>query len=247
MNGHVFKKEIMDAARKGDDIRLVETIYSYFLSIEKVDFLPWKKLKSFFVAARSKDSSAWKELNKEEADAVDNILDWTEDSANTIAVILRTYERATDELRQAQREGGISRYTAESISRLYKGTLRNLQPRLLEMCLKYGITNEKLKSLVQELRRTVSQEDQEAILVEYMPKLPVMSIELLPTVTQSTETSNDRQTIVLYRKVEVSDLQKLSDTELWELKQDTEDAIQQAIPLLKQGLEQIKQELKKRL
>ena len=143
-----YQDAIVEATRVDDDIKLVEAILEYFSAVENVTFLPLKRIKSFFVAARSTDSEAWKDLSDKEALAVENILAWTGHSPNTIAVVLRTYERSTPELRQAQQDGRLSRYPAESISRLYKGTLKDLQPRLIEMYLRYGITNEDLRKLV---------------------------------------------------------------------------------------------------
>ena len=247
-NTNVFEKEIKGATRKDDDVRLSEAIHAYLLSVESVDFLPWRKLKSFFVAARSKDSYAWLELSRKETTAINNVLVWTGHSANTITVILRIYERSTSELKQAQQEDGVSRYTADSISKLYKGKLKNLQPRLLEMCFRYEMTNIELTKLVQELQRTINEDERNAILKRYTPSPPPpldTSTESLITETQSKSNKplNDDSPLYLF----VSDISKLSDDELWRLKGVTEAAIQQPAPVLKKSLEYIKRELKKRL
>ena len=245
-----FKKEIEGAARKSDDVRLSEAVHAYLLSIENVDFLPWKKLKSFFVAARSKDSYAWLELSGKEASAIENVLVWTGYSPNTIAVILRIYERSTPELKKAQQEGRISRYTADSISRLYKGKLKELQPQLLEMCLRYELSNTTLKKLVQELQRTINEDERNAILKKYTPSHPPQLDTSTKSLITETPTTKPNKLVVddgapLY--LFVSDISKLSDNELWRLKEITEAVIQQPTSVLKKSLEHIKKELKKRL
>ena len=247
INTNIFEIDIRNAARKDDDIRLAETIYAYFLAIAKIDFIPWKKIKSFFVAAREKESDIWKELGSEEAKAVDNVLVWTGHSANTIAVILRTYERSAEKIKNAQREGRISRYTAENISRLYRGTLQELQPRLLEMYFKYEMTHEDLKKLVQELERTVSQAEQDSVLEKYMPAQPQIQMGPLFTEAQVDDDVSDVESIFIFSEMKLSELAQLPDDELWKLKGTTEKAIQQAVPLLEKSLKLIQKELINRL
>ena len=247
MSAMDFGNRIREYSQREDDIRLAETIHEYFRQVERQNHLPWKRLKSFFVAARSRESDTWRSLNNEQTEAIDNVLEWTDCSPNTIAVILRTYERSTSELRKAQREGRISRYAAESLSRLDKGSLKSLQPRVLEMYLKYGITNEELKKLVQRLGRTLTTEEQESILRSYIPEVPTREAPLLDTrESKSPETTND-STIHVFREIYMKDLRKMSDEELWKLKGTTELAMSQAIPLLTTSLEHIKQELRHRL
>jgi hypothetical protein len=253
MSANMFENQIRDAARSENDVRLAEAIYAYFLSIKDVEYLPWKTLKSFFVAARAKDSETWNNLSEEEIDAIEDVLLWTGYSANTIAVILRTYERSSSELKDAQREGRITRYPAASISRLYKGPLKDLQPRLLEMYLKYRMTNEELKSLVQELEKTLTRKEQEEVLKKYTPEPPITEDDSLFNILRSNdesqydESSQDDKKILLLSERKLEDLERLSDDELWELKGITEKALEQPTQVLQASLDHIKDEIKKRL
>lgn len=247
MDTNLIKKEIASHAQKDEDIQLAEKIYSYFLFIEKKDYLPWKKLKSFFVAARSKDSATWGELTDEEARATNSILEWTGYSANTIAVILRIYERATPELKDKLQTGRISRYPAETISRLYKGALKNLQPKVLEMYLKYKITNEKLRDLVEELQRTIDNKEQEQIMENYKPREVNIVVEKLTEDPQPNVPSKEDEFIYLLKEVQLSDLQSFSIEELLDLQKSIEAAIQRAVPTLKRSMELVIREMQKKL
>ena len=224
-----FQNEIQEAAQKDDDIQLAKSIYDYLLSIWGRDTISWKKLKYILIAAKTS-------LNEKEAEAVDNVFAWTELNPNTIAVILRTYEHATPELKQAQQDGRIGRYLAETISRL-KGSLKELQPRVVEIYLRYGLTNNELKVLIQDLRRTINQHGQKEILAKYAPIVPATSLDIQP----------GKQAVYLFTEMRLSDLDSLSDDELWKLKGVTEESLQKAIPALTNSLEHIKQEVKKRL
>jgi len=247
MDATLIKKEIMSHAQKNEDIQLAEKIYSYFLFIEKKDYLPWKQLKSFFVAARSKESVTWNELTDDESRATNNILEWTGHSANTIAVILRIYERATPELKEKLQTGRISRYPAETISRLYKGTLKNLQPKVLKMYINYKITNEKLGDLVQELQRTMDNKEQERIMENYKPDEANIVVEKLTEQPQSNISSKEDEFIYLLKEVQLSDLQSLSMEELLDLQKSIETAIQKAVPTLKRSMELVIKEMQKKL
>ncbi len=229
MSEITFQNEIQEAAQKGDDTRLAKSIYEYLLYAGNQGDIPQKRLRTTFIAARTS-------LNEKEAVFVDNVLAWTELNPNTIVVILRTYEHATPELKQAQQEGRIGRYQAETISRL-KGSLKELQSRVIEIYLRYRLTNNELKVLIQDLRRTINQHGQKEILAKYAPIVPDTPLDIQP----------DKQAVYLFTEMRLNDLDSLSDDELWKLKGVTEESLQKAIPSLKNSLDHIKQEVKKRL
>ncbi len=246
MSETTFRHKIKEAIKDDNDILLAEAIRDYFKGGE--DFILWKDLKSFFIAARSEDSDTWKNLSQKHAEATRNVLNWTKHSPNTISVILRTYERATPELKRARETGRISRYPAESISRLHKGTLKDLQPRVIDVFLKYGMTNEMLRSLVQDLQRTLTTEEQEKVLEDYIEKTTVVFSGTY-IAGQKTLSSEDQNSVHIYVPAEMnlSDIEKLSEDELRELEKMTELFMSNATSLLRTTLKHIREELLKKL
>ncbi len=246
-NATNFQNEIVEAARLDDDVRLAEAIQGYFSVAENVSYLPLRRIKSFFVAARSEDSEAWKELSEATMTATRNVLTWTGHSANTIAVVLRTYERATEELKQAQREGRISRYPAESISRLHGKPYKDLQAKLVELYIRNQISHEDLRNMVRELQRAIGRTEQDAVIGKYIPEQHNTVAVSRSVDVESLEDSILEDKIFIPHEISINDLRLYSDDELWKLKNSTEGAIERAIPLLERSLEQIKRELKRRL
>ncbi len=232
MSEITFQNEIQESAQKGDDTRLAESIYEYLLSVDQQGDTQ-KKLRTIFIAAKTS-------LDEKEAVVVDNVLSWTGLSPNIIGTILRTYEHATPELKQVQQEGRIGRYPAETIGRL-TGSRKELQPRVIISYLKYGLTQNDLKALVSRLRRTVYKYEQEQTFAKFAPIVPATPLG------QPNESAQDDETVYLFKKMQASDLERLSDNELWELKRLTGESIQKAIPILEKSLEHINEALKKRL
>jgi len=246
MNQNGFQDKILDAAHRDDDTSLVEAVYDYFRTVQQKDYILYKHLKGLFIAARDQNSVNWKNLHKDEKTAVTNVLSWTGYSPNTIAVIIRTYERATDQLKLARRDGRVSRYFAETISQLYKGKLRDLQPRVIELALKYGLTREKLITLVEELQRTLDPSEQEDVIAKLTPSRPVpISKTQITDNTQQVELPMSNEKLVLASETSLDKIKKFSDNELWEVKLKLEQAIEENV--LVKSLEQIKQVLRTRL
>ena len=246
MNEIAFQSKIRKAVQEDNDIHLAEAIYEYFLSLKKEGFISLKELKSFFIAARS-TSIARKSKDKKSVEAVENILNWTGYTPDTIANILRTYERATPELKQARGDGRISREAAKTISRLHKGNLKDLQPRVLEMYLKYAITNIDLRELVKKLDRTLSKDDQEKVFAEYIPTVPSASSDTPSSKVENSFNSKKAEYIYLFRKITLSELKKLSEDELRQLEKETEELKPKATSILKTSLKHIQEEQIKNL
>jgi hypothetical protein len=225
-----MKTQIQTLAQSGHagDIALAEKIHEHYCHVEceHKDDVSWKTIKAVFLAHVRKGQTH---------PVVADILEWTDYTATTILVILRTYARATPQLKTAWQSERIDRFRAEAISRLYKLKLKELQEPVINITIRNGLTIRNVTTLIRSLSRADSHE-QARLLASYTPARPKRA----PVATSADPHKTYR---LLHEQIPAKPLDQCTDDELWQLRK----TIKQIQPLHQQYLTAIKDELITRL